>query len=234
MELSIIGHLAELRKRIIFSLLFLLLAIGISSPFIEAILELLRRPANGVIDELAFFSPQEVAVVYIKIAIFSGIIISLPFLLYQAWRFVLPALEGGQRRHCFGFVFSASLAFILGASFAYFYLLPLSLKFLLSLGGSDLRPVISLSKYLSFVLALILGCALVFQMPVLIWMFSRLRLITPRMLREKRKYAIALILITAAIITPTTDPFNMFLLAVPMLILYEISIGIAYFSRRNR
>ena len=207
--LSLIGHLAELRKRIILCLAAFFLTAALSLPLIKPIISFLRSPARPYIDKFAFFSPQEIAFVYAKIALFCGLVISLPVILYQIVKFILPAIEEKLRQGVFRFVFFTLTAFIAGGIFGYYFLVPVSLKFLMSLGGVDLIPVISLDKYTSFILALVLGCGLVFEIPVLAWILTKLNMVSPRLLRQKRKYALAVILILAAIITPTTDPINM-------------------------
>ena len=226
-ELSLVEHLAELRKRIIYCLIPFVIAAAFSASFAKAILNFLRFPSNGLIKSLAFFSPQEIAVVYTKIAVFSGLSLTLPIIFYHLWRFISPALEEKHKESIFSFIFWASLAFFSGCLFGYFLLVPVSLKFLLSLGSDELTAVISISKYISFVLALILGSGVVFEIPVVIWLLTRLKIVNSGFLRRKRKFAIAGIFILSAIITPTTDPLSMCLLAVPMLMLYEISIWVA-------
>lgn len=231
-ELTLVGHLAELRKRLIYCLIPFLLTVVFSVPFAKSLLFFLRIPAQGVIEKLAFFSPQEVALVYLKISLFCGLILSLPVILYQIWGFIQPALEEKQKRFASSFIFWTLLAFLTGCAFGYLFLTPISLKFLLGIAGGELTPVISLSKYLSFVLALVLGCGLVFETPVLIWILTKLKIVNPKFLRKKRKYAYALLLIVAAIVTPTTDPFNMCLLAVPMIALYEIGIWVSQWNQK--
>lgn len=232
-ELNLIEHLDELRTRIIYCLIPFAIAVVFSAPFTKTFLAFLRIPAGGVIKELAFFSPQEVAVVYVKIAVFSGLIFSLPVILYQIWGFISPALEEKQKKYIVSFVFWAFFAFISGCSFGYLLLVPFSLKFLISLAGTELTPVISLSRYIGFVLALIAGCGIAFETPVAIWLLTRLGIVNSGFLRRKRRYAIVIIFIVAAVITPTTDPFNMCLLALPMLVLYEIGIWISRWQQKN-
>lgn len=232
-ELTLVEHLDELRKRIIYCLIPLVIAVLFSAPFTKTFLAFLRIPAEGVIDKLAFFSPQEVALVYMKIAIFSGLILSLPIILYQIWVFISPALEERQKKYAVSFIFWAFFAFISGCAFGYLILIPFSLKFLIGLAGFELTPVISLSKYIGFVLALAAGSGITFELPVAIWLLTRLGIVNSRFLRKKRRYAIAIIFITAAVITPTTDPFNMTLLAFPMLVLYEISIWISRWNQKS-
>lgn len=230
-ELTLIGHLDELRKRLIFCLVPFFIAVLFSAPLAKTFLTFLRIPASGVIDKLAFFSPQEVAIVYMKIAIFSGLILSLPIILYQIWGFISPALEERQKKNAASFVFWAFFAFICGCAFGYLILIPFSLKFLISLAGAELTAVISLSKYIGFVLALAGGSGFAFELPVVIWLLTRLGIVNSRFLRQKRRYAVAIIFIAAAVITPTTDPFNMALMALPMLVLYELSIWISRWNQ---
>lgn len=230
-SLSLVEHLDELRRRIIQCLLPLFAAALFSAFFVKKIVSFLKLPAKGAIDKLAFFTPQEVALVYLKVAILTGFVISLPFILYHIWKFISPALEDKHKRHAISFIFFTCFSFFIGASFCFFCLLPVSLKFLIALAGDELVPVISIGKYISFVLVLTVGCGLTFEMPVLAWILTKLRILNSRFLKKNRKYAAIIILIVAAIITPTTDPFNMFLLAVPMLGLYEISIWISRWAR---
>ncbi len=184
-------------------------------------------PAYGMIGKLAVFSPQEAFLIYMRISFLCGFIIALPVMLYQVWLFIAPALEDKFKKGAASFIFFCFLAFVVGCVFAYFVLIPPALKFLLSFAKGELVPVISASQYISFMITLIFGCGLVFEMPVLSFILARLRVLKASFLRSKYKYAVALIFIAAAVITPTTDIFNMTLLALPMLLLYEISIWVA-------
>ena len=230
-ELTLVDHLNELRKRIIVSLIALGVVSVVSLPFATHLLRILKLPASGLIERLAFFSPQEAFLIYMRIAFLCGLIISMPIILYQIWAFVCPAIEERLKRYSVYFIFFCSLAFIAGCLFAYFIVIPPALRFLLSFGKGDLEPVISATKYISFVISLILGCGLVFQMPILSLILTKLKIINHRILRKKYKYAIMIIFIVAAIITPTPDAFNMFMLALPMFFLYELSIWIAFFAQ---
>jgi sec-independent protein translocase protein TatC len=227
--LTLVEHLNELRKRIIISLVVLGIATISSLAFSSRLLEILKLPAVGFIEKLAFFSPQEAFLIYMRIAFLCGLVISMPIILYQVWAFISPAIEIKLKRRASYFVLFCSTAFIIGGLFAYFILIPPALKFLLSFAKDQLQPVISASKYISFVISLILGCGLVFQMPVLSFVLTKLGIINAQILRKKYKYAIVIIFVVAAIITPTPDAFNMLILALPMLFLYEISIWISFF-----
>ena len=166
-----------------------------------------------------------------RIALLSGLIIAMPIILYQVWVFIAPAIEERLKRRATYFVILCSLAFIAGCFFAYFILIPPAIKFLLSFAKDELEPVISASKYISFVISLILACGLVFQMPILSLILTKLGIINPQILRKKYKYAIVIIFIVAAIITPTPDAFNMLILALPMLFLYELSIWVSFLAK---
>jgi len=229
-DLTLIEHLEELRRRIIVCLVAISISGIFAFPLSGNILKILKLPAHGLIQKLAFFSPQEAFMVYIKIAIVSGLIISVPIIFYQLWAFLSPAIEERMRRYSLGFVIFSFLAFMSGCLFAYYLLLPAALNFLLNFGQDDLEPVISASKYISFVISIVLCTGLVFEMPVLSFIFSKIGIINYKFLRKRFKYAVIIILITAAVITPTQDVFNMMLLAIPMLFLYEISIWISFFS----
>jgi sec-independent protein translocase protein TatC len=228
-ELTLVEHLNELRKRIIICLVMLGAATLLTLPFASQLLKISKLPARGVIDKLAFFSPEEAFLIYMRIGILCGFVISLPVILYQLWGFCSPAMEERVRRHSAFFIVSCFVSFVVGALVAYFILLPPALKFLLGFAREDLEPVISAGKYISFVTGIIFVSGLVFQMPVLSFILSKLGIINPRTLRKKYKYAIVIIFIVAAVITPTPDAFNMLMLACPMLLLYELSIWISFF-----
>ena len=231
--LTLVEHLNELRKRIIISLIALGIATIGSLAFSSRLLEVLKLPAKGAIEKLAFFSPEEAFLIYMRIAFLSGFVISMPVILYEFWAFISPAIENRLRRHATSFILFCSLAFIIGGLFAYFILIPPALKFLLGFAKDQLQPVISASKYISFVISLILGSGLVFQMPVLSFILTKLGIINAQILRKKYKYAIIVIFVIAAIITPTPDAFNMLILACPMLFLYELSIWVSFLVKRK-
>lgn len=230
--LTLLEHLSELRKRIIISLLAIGIATIVSFSFSSQLLKVLKLPASGLIEKLVFFSPEGAFLIYLRIALFSGIIISMPVILYQLWAFVNPAIEERFKRGITYFILFSSILFIAGCAFCYFMVLPPALRFLLGFAQEELAPVISAERYISFVTILILGMGLIFQMPVVSFFLARWGIINARLLRRKYKYAIVVIFIIAAMITPTADVFNMLVFALPMLILYEISIWIAYVVKR--
>lgn len=232
-EITLIEHLSELRGRIFFCLICLTIASIASMSFASWLLKILKLPGAGVIGKLVFFSPEEAFMIYMRVGFLAGFILSMPALLYQLWAFCSPAMEEKMKRHSVFFILSCFLSFIIGGLFAFFILIPPALKFCLSFAKDDFEPLISAAKYISFVVNLIIGCGLVFQMPVLSFIFTKIGIINARMLRNKYKIALVVILIISAAITPTTDIFNMLILALPMLFLYEVSIWVSYSARKH-
>lgn len=233
-ELTFIEHLSELRKRIIICLVALVATSSASLFFASSVLRILKLPAAGVIEKLAIFSPEEAFLIYMRIGFLCGLVLSMPVMLYQLLLFASPAIEDRLRRGSVYFISSCFLSFIIGGLFAYFVLIPPALKFCLSFAKNDLEPIISAAKYISFVVNLIIGCGLVFQMPVLSFILTKLGIINSKILRSKYKYALVIIIIVAAVITPTTDIFNMLILALPMIVLYEVSIWISFLTTPHR
>jgi len=230
--LTVVGHLSELRQRLLVAL-GTVLAIAILT-FARAgdILQVLKLPAMESIDKLVFFSPTEAFSAYFKVAFFSAVVLASPVLLYQLWAFLSPAVGVRVRQYTGLFLVFSTLAFLGGVAFGYFFLLPAAIKFLMGFASGVLVPMISVSEYVSFVMGLLLGCGLVFEMPVLSFLLARMGVLDHTQLRKNWKYAAIIIFITAAIVTPTPDVFNMCLMALPMFILYEISIWVAKLSRK--
>jgi sec-independent protein translocase protein TatC len=202
-------------------------------PLSSQVLKFLKAPASGSIDKLVYFSPEEAFLLYMRLSLIAGLIVSFPVIMFQLWAFVSPAIDRNVRKHTFLFVFFSSLVFISGCAFAYYMLIPAALKFLLGMGQGELEPVISATRYIAFVTGFMLACGLVFEMPVLSYFLTKIGLISAGMLRKKFKYAIVIIVAAAAVITPTGDAFNMILLALPMFALYEVSIWVSFFAKKG-
>ncbi|MBU2102705.1 MAG: twin-arginine translocase subunit TatC [Candidatus Omnitrophota bacterium] len=230
-KLTLVEHLDELRKRVILCLVTLGLCMALSLPFASSVLKILKLPASGLIGKLAFFGPQEAFTIYMNIGFFCGLVISMPLLLYQLWAFVVPALEDRFKKRIGLFIVFCFISFIAGCLFAFFLLIPPALEFLLNFGKDDLEPIISAQTYISFVITLTVACGFIFQMPVVSLILTKIGILHHRILRDKYKYAVAIIFVIAAIITPTTDAFNMLMLSVPMICLYELSIWVSFFAR---
>jgi len=230
-EMTLLEHLQELRRR----LLICLLALGCS--FIlgffvhRRIFFLLLYPVRHLGVELIVLSPTEKISVLIKTILISSVVLSSPIILHQVWSFTVPALTHSEKRYLKWSFFFSIILFLAGTVFA-FFLTPWGLKFLLEL-IPEVRNMISLNSYLSFLLTLILAFGLVFQFPLIAVFLTKINLITYRTLQKKRKHAILGIFILAAILTPTVDPLTLILLALPLIALYEISIWTSWLMSKK-
>jgi len=232
-ELPVTEHIEELRQRIFKSVVALVVGFLIAWPFKKDILLFLEKPLpEDLRGKLIFLSPPEAFFTALKVSFFAGVLIALPFVLYQAWRFIEPGLYEHEKRFILPFIFFSLLFFFGGASFAYFVILPFGLRFLLGFMGDLLTPQITVGSYISFVIQMILAFGFVFLLPVVVWLLSKLGVINYRMLENNRKYAILVIFVIAAVLTPP-DIFSQVMMALPLLGLYELSIWIAKITGRE-
>lgn len=223
-KMTFLEHLGELRKRLLISSIFILIGSTIAYSFAPDIIHFLKMPAGPSLGKLKVLSLTEGFMAYFKIALIGGIILSVPVIFYQLWAFILPALKPNERKFVHLFIFWTTISFLIGCVFAYTVLLPFAIPYLLDFGSGELEPMITVDKYLSFTSIMILGCGAIFELPILIYLLTRLGIVTTDFLTTNRKYAFLICFITAAIITPTGDVVNLLLLAVPMVILYEVGI----------
>ncbi|WP_022853540.1 twin-arginine translocase subunit TatC [Thermodesulfatator atlanticus] len=227
-ELPLTEHLAELRDRIIKSLLAVVVCAAICYWQIDRVLYFLLAPLLPILHEenakVIFTAYQEAFFSYIKLALIAGAMLASPFILFQAWRFVAPGLYEHERRFALPMVLFSCVAFLGGAAFAYFIVFPKAFLFLATFAGPDLRLIPTLKDYLSFSLRLMAVFGIAFQVPVALTVASRLGLITAKQLKGFRRYAILGAFILAAILTPTPDIVNQLFLAIPLVLLYEFSI----------
>ncbi len=223
-KMTLVEHLDELRRRIIISLVAVTIGAGLAFWKIKAIVSLLMIPP---VDHLVFFSPTEAFMAYFKLAFFVGLILVSPVILFQIWCFVSAGLNQREKRMILFYLPFSFLLFLAGSAFAFFIVIPVSLKFLINFAGTDVMALLSISNYLSFVIMLVLIFGIVFELPVVILILTKLGLVTPDFLRKKRKYAILAIFIAAAVLTPTPDAFTQCLMAIPLIFLYEISIWVS-------
>ena len=236
-EGSFIEHLEELRNRLIVSIVYLaagtMIGLGITQKYL---LKFILAPIEQIPEaHLQVLGPVEKFAAYFKTAMAAGIVFAAPFILLQIWLFVRPGLHKHERRFIGWFIPISMFLFILGASFIYYVLLPTSLSFLLGFDlGVDIDTAITLDRYFSFVIVLVLSGGTLFQIPLLAYFLARFGILSPSMLSSRRQYAILIATALAAFITPTSDPINLLLLTVPIYILFEISIVVARFSYRKR
>ncbi len=223
--MSLLGHLREMRRRMIQSFAVLVVACAVVYQYADPLLSVLTAPLRDVLPNapLIFTGLQEPFMVKLKIAVWGGVILSSPFWLYQFWAFVGPGLYRSERRGALGLAASGLLLLLLGAGFAYALVMPLSFRFFLEQGGELLAPMLAVNQYLSLSMTFILAFGLVFQMPLALVFCGRLGLVDAPMLRRGRRYGILVIFIVAAVLTPP-DVVSQCLLAAPMLVLYEASI----------
>jgi len=231
-KLSFLDHLEELRKRILYSMACVLIfSIGgyiISKPALSFILK------RAQLDSAYFFSPTEAFFAQIKVAVFLGILVAFPFLLMQVWLFIVPGLTNKERGLTIAYLFSGIVLFAVGLCFGYFILIPFGLRFLLSFGTDFLQPLLNISKYLNFMFWCLLGSGFLFQLPLLLFFLIRLGIIDINTVTKHRAEAIVILLILCAVITPTGDFFTLLLLAIPMLLLFELSILAARIANRRK
>lgn len=234
--MTFLEHLDDLRKRIVYSLIALLVAVIPAYMFSKDIFKILARPVTQSLPQgtrLAVTTLPAAFMVYIKVSFLAAIFFTSPFIFYQLWKFVAPGLYQKEKKYVIPFVFLTTFFFILGALFGYFVLFPFACRFFLTI-GSDFQPVITADKYFSLALHLLLGIAFVFELPTLVFFLSRMGLVTAGWMIKNIKYAVLTIFIIAAIITPTPDFINQTILAAPMLALYGLSILIALFAGKKR
>jgi len=231
-EMPLTDHLVELRQRLIKCLIALGIGFGVSFYFVDGLLALLRRPSPT---QLYFLTPTEAFWMSLEISFFAGLFVSLPVILYQFWKFISPGLLRQERKYLLPFLLLGTLFFAAGLLFCYFVVLPFALTFLVGYGTEmGLRPLLSIGSYVDFLLKFLLAFGLVFELPLAITLLARMGLMTPEFLSRNRKYAILLNAILAAVLTPTSDVFNMMLMMVPLLFFYELGIlGARLFGRKR-
>lgn len=234
-NMSIVQHLEELRRVLLVSLISLIPTTALAWVFRNDILGFLvlplRKDDPGF--KLTFFNPTEAFFVFLKLSLAVGFILALPIIFYQIWKFVLPALKQTEKRLLYVIVPLSVVLFIGGIIFAYFTVLKVALLFFLGFGGEYADPQLRLSEYLSFILTFLLPFGLVFQLPVIILILTSIGIVTPEFLSLNRKYALLIIVVIAAIVTPP-DVISQVLMGGPMYFLYEISIWIAYLISRKK
>jgi len=223
-KMTVIEHLEELRRRIIASLVFFTIASICSFIFSDNISDILRLPALGVIDNFVFVAPAEMLTSYLRLSLLTGFFVSLPFILFQAGCFLIPAVSPDKREAVMSWLIISFALSLLGIMFSYLLALPFALKFLVNFAKDAAFPMISIDKYFSFAGAFLLIGAMVFQIPVIMALLSYIGILSSAFFRKNRKYAVVAIFIAAAIITPTQDIVNMLIFAVPMLALYEAGV----------
>lgn len=234
-EMGFLDHLEELRSRILKAVLAVL-AVSIVAAFFSDFLvkQVLLGPLLAVGLKPQVLKPYGIMLTYMQVVLVMGIIGAMPFILHQLWKFVAPGLMPNERKYASGIVFFTTFCFLSGIAFAYFILVPTALTFFSTFGTDVFELNIAIDEYISFMLSLILGAGLVFELPMVTYFLSKIGIVTPKMMRKYRRHAIIGILIISAIVTPTPDILTQSLLAAPMMLLYEFSIIISSFAQRQK
>lgn len=225
-KLPLTAHLKELRKRLILSFIAVGGGFALCYAFAEKIFDILAAPLLEMMPtggSLIFTSVAEAFFTYMKVAFIAGLILASPFVLYQVWAFVAPGLYRHEKKYVIPFVLAGSFFFAIGIFFGYVIALPVGFKFLLGFATDFIKPMPSMKEYLSFSIKFLLAFGIVFEFPVVLVLLARIGVVNAKMLAKQRKYAILLIFIFAAILTPP-DIISQVILALPMIGLYELSI----------
>ncbi len=228
-RMSLMDHLEELRSRLMWAIATLAVAFFPCWYFVDEIFAFLQRPIIKLLPpgkKLAYTGITDPFILYFKVAALAAVFAASPFILYQLWRFIAPGLYKHERRYLLPFLFFGSFFFLAGGAFAYYVAFPLAAEFLLQIGGA-FEPVITIERFFGFQMTIILGLGLMFELPIVIFVLSAIGLVTPRFLMRNFRWAVVVIFIVAAIITPTSDILNLCVFAVPAILLYLLGVGAA-------
>lgn len=230
-DLTLVGHLAELRKRIIIIGLSIIIFSMLGYYFAEPIAKDIVGRAPDM--DFVFISPSELMLSYLKIAVVCGLVISSPIILSQIWMFTSPGLEDNQKRYILIALFLGSGFFVIGSIFAYLIVLPVIFKFFAGFQMLEIQATISFANYLSFIIRIVLAFGIVFELPILMYVLTRFGIFKVEFFIKYRKYMILIIFVVAAFLTPP-DVVSQILLAVPMLVLYEVGILLSKMGEKSR
>jgi sec-independent protein translocase protein TatC len=227
-ELSLTAHLGELRDRLLFAAIALVITTAISFVFTTDLIKVLLIPSGQT--KLIALSPTENFTTYFRVALFCGIAFAMPVILYEIYAYIDPALYAKERRFVRLLALPIIALFVLGMAFCYFVLLPRAIPFLINFGSEVIENQLRASEYLSFVTIFILGMGIVFEVPVIIFALVKVRVLNRSWLTRQRRYVVLLAFLIGALITPTPDPFNQTLVAIPMYLLWELGLFLARFA----
>ncbi len=231
--MGFLDHLEELRKRIVYSVIAVGVGAGACWGYRERIYGIMQRPimdalkANGLSEKLVYLNPTEPFNLYLKIAALAGLFLTSPFVLYQVWMFISPGLYRREKRYVVPFMVSTIALFTAGGYFGYKVAYPRALNFLIDF-SHQFTPMITIGEYTQLFLSIVLGMGLIFEMPILVFFLSLMGIVSPGFMLKNFRYAILIIFIVAAIVTPTPDIVNMCIFAAPMVGLYALSVGVAW------
>ncbi|MBU2492994.1 MAG: twin-arginine translocase subunit TatC [Bacteroidetes bacterium] len=233
--MSFLEHLEELRWRLMYSIAGLLIGTIIAWIFIDFLVDgILLLPARNAGIKLQNLQPFGQLFLFFQIAIITGLVFTIPNVFYHVWKFVGPALRDNEKKYAFWVVTFSSICFISGIVFAYFIMLPLTLKFAAQFGSAEIENNFAVTEYFSIIISVMLAAGFIFELPMMSFFLSKIGLLKPHHMRKYRKHSIVAILLAAAILSPGTDPIAQIMLAIPLVILYEISIFVSKFSQKKQ
>ena len=236
-KLSLTSHLEELKTRLIRILIAVGIGFGVCYLFKDWSFKVITKPLIDALpaqSSLIFTGLPEAFFIHMKIAFFASLLLTAPYTLFEIWRFISPGLYRDEKKYFLPFVFSSTILFGGGVLFGYFIALPPAFGFFVSFSTDFLKPMISFREYLDLTLKFLLAFGLCFEMPVFIFFLAKLGVVNAKMLSKQRRYAILVIFIVAAILTPSPDALSQILMAVPLMLLYEVSIFVARFAGRKK
>jgi sec-independent protein translocase protein TatC len=237
--MSFLDHLGELRRRIIHSIVAIVIGFVICWMFSDELYAALARPLTQVLrelghsDQLVYTSPTAIFSLYVHLSLIAGLFVASPYIILQVWKFISPGLYPHERRYAIPFILFCSALLLSGGAFAYAIAFPAALRFLLTF-AHRFTPMITANEYFSLATTIILGMALVFELPVLILFLTLLRIVTPGFLLRNVRYAVLLIFFAAAALSPSSDVPNMMLFAAPLFVLYFLGVALSYMVVRLR
>jgi sec-independent protein translocase protein TatC len=232
--MSLMEHLDELRRRIVHSAIYLAVGFFLAWFLHDRLVQWIQAPLIRIGKNLVFTHPMDALNLYLQVSLIGGAILASPFILFQVWLFIAPGLYQREKRFVVPFMLSTVGLFLGGAFFGYYWVLPGALKILIIDMGKNFTPMVTIEEYSSFFLSIILGLGISFEMPVVIFFLAMFGIVSPRFLWKNFQYAILVVFVIAAIICPSPDPWTMCIYAVPMLTLYVIGIGVAWWVHPDR
>jgi len=237
-QLSLRDHLIELRKRLKWAVIWLLLGFGASYYWSQQIFHFMMQPVFAALPEgekaLHFASSVEPFIIYLKVGLYAGLFVASPFIFWQIWLFVAPGLYRRERKKIAPFVLAATLFFVGGATFCYLVILPPAFQFLINTAGPDIKPVLMMDEQLGLVMMMLLAFAIIFELPMVLTLLAMMGVVDYKFLSKYRRHAIIVNVIIAAFVTPTGDPFNLALMALPMMVCYELGVlGARIFGKKG-
>ena len=232
--MSLMEHLEELRRRIVHSAIYLAVGFLAAWAFHDRLVGFIQAPLVKIGKNLVFTHPMDPLNLDLQVSLLGGAILASPFILFQVWLFIAPGLYQKERRFVIPFMAATVGLFLAGAAFGYFYVLPSAIQILIVGFGHNFTPMVTIDDYSTFFLSIILGLGISFEMPILIFFLALFGIVSPKFLLKNMRYAILAVFIVAAVICPSPDPWTMCIYAIPMLALYLVGIGVAWWVHPSR